>query len=63
MISSKMTGEISMPPIEGRNRRIGFSAGSVSAFKPVQIERTRSLYIFTTLKAISQDACFFFANQ
>ena len=46
---------MSTPPVLGRKLRIGRRNGSVSARNRFQTERTRSLRMFTTPKAISQE--------
>ena len=54
--SSKMIGEMSMPPVLGRKLRIGRKNGSVSARNRFQTARTKSLRMLTTPNAISQDS-------
>ena len=46
---------MSMPPVLGRKLRIGRRNGSVSARNRFQTERTKSLRMLTTPKAISQE--------
>jgi hypothetical protein len=53
--SSKMTGEMSIPPKLGKTFRIGRRTGSVRAFKAFQMEYTARERVFTTSKATSHD--------
>ena len=55
MSSSRMIGEMSMPPRSGNSLRIGRSAGSVMRNRKLPIVPTNWLRELTTLKAYSHE--------